>query len=240
MLSLFLWGIDPLYIWVVTPLMLLSLWASMRVKGTFARYNQQPTRSGYSGADAARMILDAAGIRDVQIAAVPGMLSDHYDPAKKVVALSTEVLEGRTPAAIAEAAHECGHAIQDQQGYQPMRLRARLVPVANLGSMLAVPLIIFGILMKFAGLAWLGIVGFGFAVLFHLVTLPVEFDASRRAIRILEASGIVARDELVGVRKTLYAAGFTYVASALYAAGELIYWLVRSGLLTGSRSSDES
>jgi Zn-dependent membrane protease YugP len=219
--------LDPVYLLIMLPLLALSIWAASRVKGTFAKYNQNPIRSGYSGADAARAILAGAGIHDVSIRSVPGMLSDHYNPMKKEVVLSEEVLNGRTPAAVAVAAHEVGHAIQHAQGYQPMTVRSALVPAANFGSGLAPWLIIFGIITGSLGLAWVGVIGFGAAVLFHLVTLPVEYDASFRAMRILEGSGIVAGDEMPGVRKTLYAAGFTYVASTLVAVVQLLYWVLQ-------------
>jgi Zn-dependent membrane protease YugP len=231
---------DPVYYLFVTPFLLLALWATWRVKGTFARHNETPLVSGYSGADAAQMIMRAAGVTGIAIEPVHGMLGDHYDPQRKVVCLSQEVLQGRTPAAVAVAAHEIGHVLQDHQGYHAMRVRARLVPFANLGSMLAIPLIIFGAITHMAGLAWLGIIGFSASVLFHLVTLPVEFDASHRAIKILSSSGIASPDEMVGVRKVLYAAGFTYVAAALYSAAELVFWILRSGVLSGSSSDRES
>jgi Zn-dependent membrane protease YugP len=225
------------YLLFMLPMLVLSLWASARVKGTFRKYNQVPLRSGVSGAEAAAMILRGAGIHDVSIAAVPGMLSDHYDPTRKVVALSNEILNGRTAAAVAVAAHEVGHAIQHAQAYAPMSVRASLVPLANIGSQLGIPMLIFGAILHMPGLAWAGVIAFTFAVLFHVVTLPVEFDASRRAIQILERSGIVAGDEMPGVRKTLFAAGFTYVAATLVAIVELVYWLIQSGLL-GSRSEE--
>ncbi|MEZ5964368.1 MAG: zinc metallopeptidase [Planctomycetota bacterium] len=215
----------------------LSLWASHKVKSTFAAHNQTPIRSGMSGAEAAAAILRAAGVHDVRITAVSGMLSDHYDPKQKVVALSEEVLHNRTPAAVAVAAHEVGHALQDAHGYAPMHVRAGLVPVASFANGLAFPLILLGIFTHATGLIWLGIIGFGLGVLFHLVTLPVEFDASARAIKILERSGIVASDEMPGVRKTLYAAGFTYLAGALFAIVELLRLLAIAGVFGGS--SDE-
>jgi Zn-dependent membrane protease YugP len=221
------------YLLLCIPFLLLSMWAAARVKGTFARYNQVPLRSGYSGADAAEAILRAAGVHDVGIAAVPGMLSDHYDPNHKVVRLSEEVLRGRTVAAVAVAAHEVGHALQHANAYAPLQLRSAMVPVVNFGSSLAFPMILLGLMLSMFGLAVLGVIAFSFAVVFHLVTLPVEFDASNRAIRILEGSGIVASDEMVGVRKTLYAAGFTYVAASLVAVMQLVYWLVQLGLLGG-------
>lgn len=221
------------YILILLPFLALAIWASARVKGTFAKYSKVPLRSGYSGAEAAAAILRGAGIHDVQIEGVPGILSDHYDPRAKVVRLSNDILHGRSAAAVAVAAHEVGHAIQDAHGYQPMQWRTALVPVASLGSGLAPWLIIFGLMTHSLGLAWLGIIGFAAAVLFHLVTLPVEYDASFRAMKILEGSGIVATDEMPGVRKTLYAAGFTYVASTLVAIVQLLYWVMQ---LAGSSS----
>ncbi|MEM7200079.1 MAG: zinc metallopeptidase [Planctomycetota bacterium] len=224
---------DPLYFLILGPLMLLSMWAASRVKGTFAEYSKVPIRSGYSGAEAAQAILHGAGIHDVGIEAANGMLSDHYDPTRKVVRLSPDVLRGRTPAAVAVAAHEVGHAIQHAQAYAPLQWRSSLVPIVQLSGGMAMPLFLIGIVLHASGLVLLGIVAFSIAVLFHLVTLPVEFDASNRAIKILEGSGIAAADEMVGVRKTLYAAGFTYVASTLVALGTLLYFLLRSGFLGG-------
>ena len=224
---------DPTYLLIMAPFLVLSLWAASRVKGTFAKYDKTPIRSGYSGADAAQAILTAAGIHDVRIEPAHGLLSDHYDPMHKVVHLSPDVLQGRTAAAVAVAAHEVGHALQHAQAYAPMRMRAAIVPVVQFSSSLALPMIILGAVLHLGGLAMVGVIAFSLVVLFHLVTLPVEFDASNRAIKILERSGIVAADEMTGVRKTLYAAGFTYVASALIAVAELLYWLVRLGLIGG-------
>ncbi|MHC5063351.1 MAG: zinc metallopeptidase [Planctomycetota bacterium] len=225
---------DPRYFLYVGPFFLLALWASMRVKGTFARYSQLQLRSGVSGAEAARMILQAAGIHDVKLEAVPGMLSDHYDPTSKTVRLSENVLNERSQAAVAVAAHEVGHAIQHAQAYAPMEWRSNLVPVVGLINQMAMPMFLVGLFFApFQFLAIVGIVLYGAATIFHLVTLPVEFDASRRAIKILEGCGFVGQDEMVGVRKTLNAAGFTYIAATLVALAELIYWLMRSGLLGG-------
>ncbi len=210
-----------------------SVWASFAVKSTFAKYNKVPIRSGLSGAEAAAAILRAGGIHDVSIQAVPGMLSDHYDPQRRIVALSEEVLNGRTPAAVAVAAHEVGHALQHAQGYVPMQWRSSMVPVVTFANGLAMPLVILAMVTQMTGLAWLGVVVFGAGTLFHVVTLPVEFDASARAIKILERSGIVAADEMPGVRKTLYAAGFTYLAGALLSVVELIRWLMLTGILGG-------
>ncbi|HLU39508.1 MAG TPA: zinc metallopeptidase [Planctomycetota bacterium] len=222
-------------LWILSLLLMgVSLWASFAVKGTFARYNRTPIRSGMSGAEAAAAILRAAGIHDVGIVGVPGMLADHYDPNRRVVGLSQEVLHGRTPAAVAVAAHEVGHALQHAQAYAPMQIRAGLVPIANFANGLAMPLILLGLITHATGFLWLGIIGFSFGVLFHVVTLPVEFDASRRAMQILERSGIVAPDEMPGVRKTLYAAGFTYLAGALFAIVELLRLLALAGVFGNS------
>ncbi len=221
------------YLLFMLPLLLLSMWAAARVKGTFAKYNDVPIRSGYSGAETAQAILHAAGIGGVRIEPSHGLLSDHYDPRHRVVRLSPDVLQGRTAAAVAVAAHEVGHAIQHAQAYKPMQARAALVPVVQLTSSLAFPMIILGGVTHAFGLALIGVIAFSLVVLFHLVTLPVEFDASNRAIKILERSGIAAADEMVGVRKMLYAAGFTYVASALMAVAQLVYLLLRSGVLGG-------
>jgi len=226
---------DPFYLLLTLPFVALSIWASSRVKGTFKRYNQIPIRSGYTGYETAQAVLRGAGIHDVEIESVPGMLSDHYDPTRRVVCLSEEILHGRSASAVAVAAHEVGHAIQHAEGYHPMSWRHSMVPVVNLGSQLALPLLIFGFILKFGGLAWLGVIAFSLAVLFHLVTLPVEYDASFRAFKILQGSGIVAEDEMPGVKKTLYAAGFTYVAAALASVGQLLYFAMAAA---GINSND--
>jgi Zn-dependent membrane protease YugP len=225
------------YLLIIGPFVLLALWAGARVKGTFAKYNQTPIRSGVSGGDAARVILRSAGISDVRLEAVPGMLSDHYDPLTRTVRLSAEVLEGRTPAAVAVAAHEVGHAIQHAQAYAPMKWRAALVPVVGFVNQTVMPMFLIGMVLQLAWLPILALILYGAVTLFHVVTLPVEFDASGRAMRILAGSGLVTDDEMVGVRKTLYAAGFTYIAATLVALAELVYWLLRSGLL-GGRSEE--
>ena len=229
---------DPNYFLFVGPFLLLSLWAQWKVKGTFARYAEVGLRSGVTGADAAAAILRTAGLHDVKLEAVDGMLSDHYDPSSRTVRLSRDVLTGRSAAAVAGAAHECGHALQHAQGYRAMQARSALVPVVNLVNTLAMPLFLLGMFMSIIPVAWVGVGLFAVVTLFHLVTLPVEFDASARAIRIVEHSGIASAEEMVGVRKVLYAAGFTYLAAALMSAAELVYWLMRSGLLGGNRNDD--
>jgi Zn-dependent membrane protease YugP len=230
---------DPLYLLLISPFALLALWAQARVKGTYAKYRDVPLRSGMSGAEVASRILRAGGIEDVSIAGTPGMLSDHYDPTRRVVVLSEDILHGRSVAAAAVAAHEVGHALQHAQGYKAMQARAALVPVVQFGSSLAIPMIVIGALLANQTLALIGVILFSFAVLFHLVTLPVEFDASRRAIQILERSGIAVGEEMHGVRKMLYAAGFTYIAATLVAVAQLLYFLLRTGLLGGG-SRDEA
>jgi Zn-dependent membrane protease YugP len=230
---------DYQYFLYVGPFLLLALWAQWKVKGTFARYAELGLRSGVSGAEVAALILRNSGLPDVRIEAVEGMLSDHYDPTTRTVRLSRDVLTGRSAAAVAVAAHECGHALQHAQGYQAMQWRTALVPVVNLVNTLAMPMFLFGMfLVPFQVFALIAVIAFGAGTLFHLVTLPVEFDASSRAIRIVEQSGIATAEEMVGVRKVLYAAGFTYLAATLMSAAELVYWLVRSGLLGGNRSEE--
>ncbi|MEZ5989174.1 MAG: zinc metallopeptidase [Planctomycetota bacterium] len=221
-------------LFVMIPALVLAGLAQMWLKGAFAKWSQRPARSGMSGREAARAILDAAGLHDVRIEGVPGMLSDHYDPNKKAVFLSQDIMDGRTPAAIGVAAHEVGHALQDAQGYAPMRARAAIVPLANIGSQLAFPMIILGLILNVIGLAWVGVVAFGLAVLFHLVTLPVEFDASRRAIKIVDQSGIAHAEDMPGVRSCLHAAGFTYVAATAGAILNLLYYV----MLVSSASRD--
>ncbi len=230
---------DPYYFLYVGPFLLLALWAQWKVKGTFARYADVPLRTGVSGADVAALILRSSGLPDVRIEAVAGMLGDHYDPSTRTVRLSHDVLTGRSAAAVAVAAHECGHALQHAQGYHAMQVRTALVPVVNLVNTLAMPMFLLGMFfVPFKVFALVAVIVFAAGTLFHLVTLPVEFDASSRAIKIVEQAGIATAEEMVGVRKVLYAAGFTYLAATLMSAAELVYWLVRSGVLGGSRNDD--
>jgi Zn-dependent membrane protease YugP len=226
---------DFQYLLWMAPFLLLSMWAAIRVKGTFAKYSQVQLRSGVTGAEAARMILRAGGMPDVQLQPVPGMLTDHYDPRTKVVALSEEVMGSSSAGAVAVAAHECGHALQHAAAYAPMQARAAMVPVVNFANAAWIWVLFGGMVMHSLGLIWAGIILGAAGVLFHVVTLPVEFDASRRAFAVLSSSGIVAADEMPGVRKTLYAAGFTYIAGALSAIATLVYFIVRSGVLGGHR-----
>jgi Zn-dependent membrane protease YugP len=203
---------------IVIPGLLLTLWAQFKVKSTFSRYTQDLLPGYMTGAAVARRVLDANGLSHIPVEIVRGYLSDHYDPRHKVLRLSEAVYHGNNVAAVGVAAHEAGHALQDARGYVPLRFRIALVPVCNLGSNLAMPLFFIGLLM--AGISafadWLmlaGIAAFALSVFFQLVTLPVEFNASRRALNCLEGSGTMTNEQLKGSRKVLSAAAMTYVAA---------------------------
>ncbi len=213
------------FIIYIAILLIIPLWAQARVRSTYKKYSKMPTSSYLSGAEVARKILDDNGLYDVHIEETDGMLSDHYDPRKKVVRLSTEIYHGRSMAASAVAAHEVGHAIQDQQNYAFLRFRHALVPIANLGSNLSFFLIFAGIIFTWAEMLLLGIIFMSAAVLFQLVTLPVEFDASNRAMAQLVSSGIIRNNEERETRKVLNAAAMTYVAAALTAVMELVRFI---------------
>ena len=228
---------DPTYILVVIGAVICMI-ASARVKGTFNKYSQLRSMSGMNGAQVAQRVLQAAGIYDVQVRHVSGSLTDHYDPRTKTVNLSDPVYNATSVAALGVAAHECGHAIQHAKSYAPLSIRSALVPVANFGSMLAWPVILIGLLFntRSSGLIIdIGILLFSAAVLFQLVTLPVEFDASRRALVILRTQGILADDELKYTRRVLKSAALTYVASAAAA----ILQLLRIILITNGRRRDD-
>ena len=223
---------DPSYLLLI-PGLLLALYAQFRVSATYSRYRQVPSRVRMTGAQMARAILDGNGCGDVDIECVRGSLTDHYDPENGVLRLSADVYNSSSIAALGVAAHEAGHAIQDAQDYKPMRIRAGLVPVANIGSSMAIPLFMLGLLMSWEPLTHIGIACFVFAVLFYLVTLPVEFNASSRAVAIL--GGYLPEDEVRGVKAVLSAAALTYVAAALQA----LLQLLRLVLLAGSRRRDD-
>lgn len=220
---------DPLYLAVIVIGFLLSAGAQLWVKTTVSRYSRVPTGRGLTGAQVAQAILRAEGVEGVTIEPVRGWLSDHYDPRHKVLRLSPEVFGGRSVAAAGIAAHEVGHAVQDKQGFAPMRMRQAMVPVANLGTNLGLWLIIIGMLVRFSGLATLGVALFGGFVAFTLITLPVEIDASRRARIVLQRTGLLAPAELAGVTRVLTAAAATYLAAAVTAVLQLLYWLNRLG-----------
>ena len=228
---------DPTYILVVIGAVICMI-ASARVKGTFNKYSQLRSMSGMNGAQVAQRVLQAAGIYDVQVRHVSGSLTDHYDPRTKTVNLSDPVYNATSVAALGVAAHECGHAIQHAKSYAPLSIRSALVPIANFGSMLAWPVILIGLLFntRSSGLIIdIGILLFSAAVLFQLVTLPVEFDASRRALVMLRTQGILADDELRYTRRVLKSAALTYVASAAAAILQLLCII----LITNGRRRDD-
>ena len=224
---------DPMYFLFLAPALLLSLWASMKVKSNFKKYSRISTSRGMTGAEAAAAILRREGINDVKIAPTRGMLSDHYNPISKTLALSEEVYSSRSIAAVGVAAHEVGHAIQHAKGYAPLWVRSLLVPTANIGSSVGYIMMFLGLIIASQGLVLLGAVLFSMVFLFQLVTLPVEFNASSRAKAILVDQGLVNQNEKKGVDKVLNAAAMTYVAAAVSTLMTLLYFLLRAGLLGG-------
>lgn len=223
---------DPTYILLI-PGLLLAMFAQFKVSSAFNHWKQVRSRTGLTGAGIARMILDANGASDVRIERVRGSLTDHYDPQDGALRLSDEVYASGSVAALGVAAHEAGHAIQDAQDYAPFRIRGTLVPVANIGSAAAMPLFLLGLVFSWQPLIKIGILCFSLAVLFYVVTLPVEFNASNRAVALL-SSGYLPQDEVLGVKAVLSAAALTYVAAALQA----LLQLARLLLLANSRRRD--
>ena len=189
------------------------MWAQIKVKSTFSKYSKVASRRSVTGADAARMILDRNGLSNVKIERVSGELSDHYDPKANVVRLSEGVYGSNSVAAIGVAAHECGHAVQHATGYGPIKLRMAIIPVTQIGSSLALPLILLGLILSMTGLAYIGVAFFALSTFFQFVTLPVEFNASSRALETLESYGTLDDEELGGAKKVLSAAAMTYVAA---------------------------
>lgn len=222
------YGIDYLYIVLVLPCVLFALWAQFNVKTTFAKYSKVSS-GGMTGADSARKILDANGLNSVRIARVSGELTDHYNPTDDTIYLSDSVYDAQTAAAVGVAAHEAGHAVQHAVGYSPMKFRAAIIPATKIGSNLAMPLILLGIILSYEPLAMIGVIAFGLSTLFQLVTLPVEFDASGRALKALEAGGL-PDDRVSDAKKVLRAAALTYVAAlAVSLANLLRLYLIVSG-----------
>ena len=213
----FFYYYDPTYILVLIGAVL-SLWASATVKSTYNKYSRVYSYSGLTGAQAAAQILRQAGIYDVRIEHVSGNLTDHYDPGKKVVNLSDSVYGSTSVSAVGVAAHECGHVIQHARGYVPITIRTALVPIVNFASRLSMPLILIGLILGYVGLAKIGVILFCGVLIFQLVTLPVEFDASARAMRVLDSLGILYGEEIKGARKVLTAAALTYVAAVVSTA----------------------
>lgn len=225
---------DWTYVVLVLPCVILSLWASSNVNSTFKRYSQQHSCRRITGAKAAQRVLSAHGIHNVRIERVSGNLTDHYDPKSNVIRLSDSVYDNTSTAAIGVACHEAGHAVQYAENYAPIKLRAAIIPVTNFGSRLAMPLILLGILFSGLGqfsttIVYLGIACFGLSFVFQLVTLPVEFNASSRALRAIESGELLTDDELKGARKTLRAAAMTYVAATAVALAQLLRLIMLFG-----------
>jgi len=230
------WGIDPLYILFALPAIILVIYAQIKVKSTYNKYLQVPNSKGVSGLEVARALLDTSGLRDVSIEGTSRELGDHYDPRGKVLRLSPGVARSRSVAAMGIVAHEVGHAVQDARSYIPLRVRSGLVPIVGLGSGLGYIFFLLGILAQFSGLVWLGIALFSSSAIFALVTLPVERNASKRALGMLQAGGVVTGGELEAARSVLSAAALTYVAALAQAISTLLYYIF---LATGMTRRDE-
>lgn len=223
--------IDMTYIVLVLPAVIFAMWASSHVNSTFAKYSQQFNSRHLTGAQAARFVLDRNGCRDVRIERVSGNLTDHYDPKTNVIRLSDSVYNSTSSAAVGVACHEAGHAIQYAENYAPIKMRAAIIPITNIGSRLAVPLIILGLVLcamepAWIGISYLGIACFGLSTVFQLLTLPTEFNASNRAIAAIEGSNLLMDDELTGAKKVLKAAALTYVAALAVSLMQLLRLLI--------------
>lgn len=223
----------PYILMVLLPGLILSGGASLLVKAAFNRYSKVGSRRGYTGAQAAELLLDRAGIQDVQVVATQGYLSDHYDPTNKRLALSEAVYDSSSLAALGVACHEAGHAIQHATSYGPLGLRSALVPTVGIGSNVGYFVMFGGLMLASQPVVLIGAVIFSAVLLFQLVTLPVEFDATARAKKLIVEAGIIDQDERYGVDRTLNAAALTYVAAAVSTLLTLLYFLVRSGILGG-------
>ena len=235
------YGFDWTYLYLVLPCILLSLWASHNVNSTFKRYSQQYSLRRLTGAEAAQRVLSANGVRGVRIERISGNLTDHFDPKTNVIRLSDSVYSSTSTASIGVACHEAGHAVQYAQNYAPIKLRAAIIPLTNFGSRIAMPLILAGILFSSLGtmsdtLVYLGIACFGFSLVFQLITLPVEFNASRRAMQAIESGNLLTEEEQRGARKTLTAAALTYVAATAVALAQLLRLIAIFG--RGRRRND--
>lgn len=227
---------DP-YIWILLIAMAISGWASANVNSTYNRYNKVPNHGGYTGKEAARYILDSAGLQNVQIKEISGHLTDNYNPTNKVLSLSETVYDSKSIAAVGVAAHEAGHAVQDATSYAPMRMRSTLVPIVNLGSNFSMPLILLGIVLGMnSTLIKIGICLFALTLLFQVVTLPVEFNASHRALKLLQTGALLDKQEMPLARKVLFAAALTYVAAALSS----LLQLFRLILLFGGNNNQDN
>ncbi|MBR6290079.1 MAG: zinc metallopeptidase [Clostridia bacterium] len=217
---------DWTYVVIVLPVVILALVAQVKVKSTFKKYSQIASDGGMTGADAARMVLDSYGVTGVQIVPVAGELTDHFDPKDNVIRLSEPVYNARTAAAVGVAAHEAGHAAQYAENYVPMQIRSAVIPATKVGSTLSLPLIILGMIFSISALSFIGVILFGFTVLFQLVTLPVEFNASRRAVAALGSSGRVSQEGVKSAKKVLTAAALTYVAALATALANMVRLMI--------------
>lgn len=222
------WGFDGTYVLIILAFLISAL-VSAKMNATFSKYSKVRSYCGMTGAQAAQRILSSAGIYDVRIEHVSGKLTDHYDPSNKVLRLSDAVYGNTSIAAIGVAAHECGHAVQHARNYVPLSVRSAIVPVANFGSQLSWPLFLAGLIFPFRPLLMIGILLFCAALLFQIVTLPVEFNASARALRMLDETGIMGRQEIRGTKKVLRAAAMTYVAAVIGSLLQLLRLLILSG-----------
>ena len=223
--------LDMTYIVLVLPAVILSLWASWNVKHTYKKYAKQLNSRGLTGADAARRVLDANGLRDIPVERISGELTDHYDPEGRVVRLSDGVWSGTSTAAVGVACHEVGHAIQNAENYLPLKIRQAIIPATNIGAKLSVPLLIAGLVLcgfipQLIYLAYLGVAAYGLCALFQLVTLPTEFDASRRALRTIDGMGLLEGEEYAGAKKVLTAAALTYVAALATTLMQLLRFVI--------------
>ncbi|GIV83294.1 MAG: zinc metallopeptidase [Candidatus Roseilinea sp.] len=218
---------DPLYFVFAIPPLLLAMWAQWKVQSTFAKYARVPTRSGVNGIQTAQVLINRNGL-SVGVTSVPGHLTDHYDPRSKTVALS-QSSQQNSIASVAVVAHELGHAMQDKENYAPLKLRGAIVPAVQLGGWVGPIMFILGLMLASEPLMWVGIIGFGLAALFAIVTLPVEFDASRRALAMLQTNYLLTDQELRGAKQVLDAAALTYVAAAAQALTTLLYYITLMG-----------
>ena len=223
------YGIDYTYLILVVPALIIALIAQFRVKSAFARYSQERCVSGLTGAETARRILALNGITDIAIEHISGDLTDHYSPTEKVIRLSDSVYNAQTIAAVGVAAHECGHAVQYAVGYAPIKLRNAIIPVTNIGSTLSFPILLVGLILNFQPLVLVGIALFSLVTIFQLLTLPVEFDASRRALKTIDERGMLTQEEFAGAKKVLSAAAMTYVAALLTSLAQLMRLLLLYG-----------
>ncbi|MCD7756402.1 MAG: zinc metallopeptidase [Firmicutes bacterium] len=228
------YGFDWTYLVLVLPCLLVALWASHNVKATYRRYSKQLSARRITAEQAAQRVLSSAGVYGVRFEHISGSLTDHYDPKTNVIRLSDDVYGSTSTAAIGVACHEAGHAVQYAQSYAPIKLRAAIIPVTNIGSKLAMPLILLGVLFSSFGsfsytLIYVGVACFSLSLIFQLVTLPVEFNASRRALRAIEDGDLLTQEELKGARKTLRAAALTYVAATAVALAQLLRLLMLFG-----------